>query len=195
MQELFKGYFAGKCADAANFLLVQGNGARKAQLLGQTVVDAALRRVQIRMHADDGQVLPHQVRQKPPQTGVIPEGLHLPLVPADVHHRVMGHDQVRPLLCCLRRHGGGYVQGCQHPADLPVPPAHQQAHIVPALRRFPGSPGIQKGFDVPYRGHFSASFFFSRAAINCGRVPQSAPSLLCRRPSSRRRRWCSCASR
>ena len=50
--------------------------------------------------------------------------------------------------------------------------------IVPALRRFPGSPGIQKGFDVPYRGHFSASSFFSRAAMSSGSVPQSASSRL-----------------
>ena len=81
--------------------------------------------------------------------------------------------------------------------DLPyvTSPAHQQAHIVPALRRFPGSPGIQKGFDVPYRGHFSASFFFSRAAMSSGSVPQSASSRLRCRPSSLRRSRRSCASR
>lgn len=96
MQELFKGFFARKCADAANFLFIQRNRVRQPQGLGQLIVDAALRRVQIGVHTDGGQVMAHQVRQKPPQTGVIPESLHLLLMPADVHHRVMCHDQVRP---------------------------------------------------------------------------------------------------
>ena len=185
MQELFKGYFAGKCADAANFLLIQGNGARKAQLLGQTVVDAALRRVQIRMHADDGQVLPHQAGQQTAQTGIVPQGLHFPLMPADVHHRVMGHDQVRPQLRCLRRHGGRYVQRHQHPP----------AHVVPALRRVRRRPVVQKLLNTLYCDHESASFFFSRAAMSSGSVPQSASSRLRCRPSSLRRSRRSCASR
>lgn len=79
--------------------------------------------------------------------------------------------------------------------DRPVRTAHQQAHVVPALRRVRRRPVVQKLLNIPYCDHESASFFFSRAAMSSGSVPQSASSRLRCRPSSLRRSRRSCASR
>ena len=85
------------------------------------------------MHADGGEVPAHQRRQQPAEPRIVAQRLHLLLVPADVHDRVVCHDQLRAELRRLVRDGPRHVERDENPRDLAVRVADEQTHVVPAL--------------------------------------------------------------
>ena len=117
----------------------------------QRVVDAALGPVQVCVHTNGGNTVLNKLEEQPPLGRVVPNVLHR--APRAVHHRMMGHDQIRAPLRGLFRHAFRNVQSHQDPADLPVRPADKEAHIVPLHSHFPGSQSAESPFDLTYRWH------------------------------------------
>ena len=65
----------------------------------------------------------------------------------------MGHDQVRAPADRLLNDILRDIQGHQNFSDLPVPPAHEKAHIVPILGALPGRQLKQGLFDFTDSWH------------------------------------------
>ena len=105
------------------------------------------------MQGDDGNVILDECCEETAQTAVRPQGLHLPLVPADIHERMMGYDELAALGLGLRRHGVRHVQGQEGIGHLCRRISQQQSHIVPIHGQLPGSQGEESGFNCLYRWH------------------------------------------
>ena len=105
------------------------------------------------MHGDDGDVILDKRCEEPAQPGVRPQGLHLPLVPADIHEGMVGDDELAALGLGLRRHGVCHVQSQEGMGHLCRRISQQQSHIVPIHGQLPGSQGEESGFNCLYRWH------------------------------------------
>ena len=109
-------------ADAAAAVR-KGPGIPHAQDGRQRVIDAALGRVQVGVHADGRDALLHQ------QRGHIPRRQRLDGVEND---RVVGDNQLAAQRGGLPHHLGGDVQRSQNTGDRAAG-IHQQPHVVPVL--------------------------------------------------------------
>ena len=98
--------------------------AGQAECLRQHVVYTALRLVQIRMHAYGGNALPHQQGGNVTLTKLLQRAKY---------DRVVRNNCIAPHSTRFPHRGGGDVQRAQHARHL-LRAAHQNAHVVPALR-------------------------------------------------------------
>ena len=98
----------------------------------QTVVHAAVRRVQIGVHTARREAVPHEIAQKPSLHVVRAERLHL--VPRAVHHGMVRDDHLRAEGDRLLRNALRDVQRHEDPSDLLRRIADEQADVVPGHR-------------------------------------------------------------
>ena len=135
----------------------------QAQLFGQAVVHAAVRGVQIRVHTDGGNVIFDEHRQKTAEPRIGPKRLHLALMPAHVHHRMVGYDELCPAVDSLLHHALGDIQRDHNALDLLLRVADEVADIVPVHRALARRPGKKALLDLTYRCHAPTLLFFFRA--------------------------------
>ena len=131
--------------------------------MGKAVVHAAVRSVQIRVHTDGGNVVFDEHRQKSAEARVAAQGLHLALVPAHVHHRMVRHDELCAEVDGLSRHALGDIERDEHARDLPLRVADEVTDVVPIHRALARRPGKKALLDLMYRCHVPTLLFFSRS--------------------------------
>ena len=105
------------------------------------------------MHADSGNVVFHKRRQKAAKARIAAQGLHFALVPANVHHRVVRHDEVCAEVNGLLHHALGNIKCDKNALDLPLGIADKMADIVPVHRALARRPGKKTLLHFTYGCH------------------------------------------
>ena len=128
-------------------LFTQGFHPIQAQQFRQDIVDSPNRAVQVRMGAENGDVLPRRVQQQ----GCMPVFVRQ-MADSLENRRMVGHDQIRAEFPRLGQHLRRIVQGAQDDPHRFVRAAHHQPYVVPFLRQRRRGNLIQDPDDVLHCG-------------------------------------------